>query len=1183
MLSWAYFVISSFGKVGIWFVQSIVELPIHLAVHPVNAFSEVALRNDRGSFLESYNAFLRRQRMSVVVMILLVSTIALQLIGFGYGLFRSTRPVSVLAYSTTVTINPSWDTEADDDVGYVDDGGGGCVLDSETFTCPSDTALTLGYGRTGNIPTDCSIGSGSVAYSRSAMKYSLAAIPSNATVTKVELLANVTRTISQTVTILEVSTDTPDALSCTVPTTLFETLASGTSYATQTWNTLGSKTVDLGATAVSDVQSRLSGSQLIALGLKATENSNSHGAINSVDNGSNQPQLRVTYTLPPQTPTGFTHSADTTTTISWAWTDNATAETRYDVHDAAHSPVAGCTALAANSQSCTETGLSVNTQYTRHPNVTDANGNTDGGSASAYTSIESPNAATFSGVGTTSITVASSQSLTNLSSGSSGIWFQESVTSSNSGWLTTNSWTKSSLTANTQYSFQAKARNGDSDETSLSSASTKYTLSLAPDISSTRSTSTWYTTSAFPFTNAAGWGGGGVQYYRYVWDQTSTHAFTGSESTWSNLNANCPGGTCTTANTTLTNTATADANTWYLHVQAFNGEDVANGSGTNYGPYYFDGTSPAAPATVNDGTGADALYSTSLTTLSANWTAVTDATSGLQKYQYAIGTTSGGVEVLGYTDNGTSTAVTNSSLTLANGTTYFVSVQAIDNAGNVGSPTTSNGLKVDTAAPGAPATVNDGLGSDATYSTSTTTLSANWTTVTDGESGLQKYQYAIGTTAGGTQVSGYTDNGTSTSVTRSGLTLSEGVTYYFSVRAVDNAGNTGGAASSNGITVNTSLPTITDNQSGDATPRRTAGTIYDVDFAKSASGPNLDYAQYAVYSGPSLTGTQLKTWTDIFTVDTASYTTDWSIDFSSLQEGVNYVSVRVVALDALSNELDDVFMVTKDTIGPVITAVGASASDTTATVSWTTNEPADGQVSYGLTGAYGTATAIESALATSHSIPLSGLTTGTTYHLSVSSVDAAGNSASSADSTFTTTSPAVPTVTVPTPSGSAIVAAPILNTPRVTDGRYPTLTLSGRGHGGQTIIFTIDRTVFKRIRLFGLASTSKGFSATLAVGHLTGTRHTVYVTAVDPGGATSAAITFPFRLGAPGAFRTLRLTTAITYVVQPGDSLWKITQQFHGAGLTYGDLIRANARRHPSLVTQPELIYVGWVLTIPPG
>lgn len=116
---------------------------------------------------------------------------------------------------------------------------------------------------------------------------------------------------------------------------------------------------------------------------------------------------------------------------------------------------------------------------------------------------------------------------------------------------------------------------------------------------------------------------------------------------------------------------------------------------------------------------------------------------------------------------------------------------------------------IDTTAPTI-GTVYDGtsIGSDATQNSngSLSSLSANWSGFSSTVSGLLKYQYSIGTTSGTTNTLTWTDNGSATSVTASGLTLQTGQVYFFNIRAVDNAVNTSAVASSDGQYV---TPTLT--------------------------------------------------------------------------------------------------------------------------------------------------------------------------------------------------------------------------------------------------------------------------------------------------------------------------------------------------------------------------------------
>jgi len=105
---------------------------------------------------------------------------------------------------------------------------------------------------------------------------------------------------------------------------------------------------------------------------------------------------------------------------------------------------------------------------------------------------------------------------------------------------------------------------------------------------------------------------------------------------------------------------------------------------------------------------------------------------------------------------------------------------------------------VDATPPSVVSFVNDGLGEDIDVGTDSDRLSANWATASDPDSGVARYWYCIGTTAGGSDMADWTDNGTNTSVTRTGLSLILGRSYYFSVKAENGAGLFGDVVSSDG-------------------------------------------------------------------------------------------------------------------------------------------------------------------------------------------------------------------------------------------------------------------------------------------------------------------------------------------------------------------------------------------------
>ncbi|MFC2050512.1 fibronectin type III domain-containing protein [Chloroflexota bacterium] len=91
-----------------------------------------------------------------------------------------------------------------------------------------------------------------------------------------------------------------------------------------------------------------------------------------------------------------------------------------------------------------------------------------------------------------------------------------------------------------------------------------------------------------------------------------------------------------------------------------------------------------------------------------------------------------------------------------------------------------------------------------------------------------------------------------------------------------------------------------------------------------------------------------------------------------------------------------------DTAPPVIGNVSTSSeTDTSAVITWTTDEPSSSQVDYGTTIEYGL-TATSDELTIAHSVTLSGLEPNAAYYYRVNSKDEAGNEASSTNNTLFT-------------------------------------------------------------------------------------------------------------------------------------------------------------------------------------
>ena len=174
------------------------------------------------------------------------------------------------------------------------------------------------------------------------------------------------------------------------------------------------------------------------------------------------------------------------------------------------------------------------------------------------------------------------------------------------------------------------------------------------------------------------------------------------------------------------------------------------------------------------------------------------------------------------------------------------------------------------------------------------------------------------------------------------------------------------------------------------------------------------------------------TWTDI----DETLVTNHSVTLSDLEPNTKY-HLTLISKDKDENEaISERDLTTSgqaDTTPPVISAVSVpTTTESSATITWTTDEPATSQVEYGKTAGYGSTTTLTNSLVTSHSVTISGLDSNTKYHFKVKSEDASGNEVTSTtDKTFTTPSPI--------PVGTEI------------GDRAPDFTLSKLGGGSVTL------------------------------------------------------------------------------------------------------------------------------------
>jgi len=136
---------------------------------------------------------------------------------------------------------------------------------------------------------------------------------------------------------------------------------------------------------------------------------------------------------------------------------------------------------------------------------------------------------------------------------------------------------------------------------------------------------------------------------------------------------------------------------------------------------------------------------------------------------------------------------------------------------------------------------------------------------------------------------------------------------------------------------------------------------------------------------------------------------DHSITISGLKPDTIY-DITVAGKDASGNEAVSRGQLTTppvpDVEPPLIAGVYiAKTTETSAAVTWVTDEPSTSQVEYGTTEAYGQTTPLSEELTASHVVVLQDLKPDTLYYFTVKSKDARGNeSASESDRPFETTS-----------------------------------------------------------------------------------------------------------------------------------------------------------------------------------
>jgi len=145
------------------------------------------------------------------------------------------------------------------------------------------------------------------------------------------------------------------------------------------------------------------------------------------------------------------------------------------------------------------------------------------------------------------------------------------------------------------------------------------------------------------------------------------------------------------ANTNMIRVQNQNPSTYAAKIKSICTDNAGNLSAIAYHDLNIDWTTPTGIAYVNDGSGVDIDTIATSTDLYANWASSGDTNSDIAAYWYAVGTTAGDSNFVAWTNNALSTNIHLSGLSMNPGTTYYVSVRAVDGAGLLNSAISSDG------------------------------------------------------------------------------------------------------------------------------------------------------------------------------------------------------------------------------------------------------------------------------------------------------------------------------------------------------------------------------------------------------------------------------------------------------------------------------------------------------------
>jgi hypothetical protein len=137
-----------------------------------------------------------------------------------------------------------------------------------------------------------------------------------------------------------------------------------------------------------------------------------------------------------------------------------------------------------------------------------------------------------------------------------------------------------------------------------------------------------------------------------------------------------------------------DPFTYASKIKSIVSDSAQNLSVISYHDLNIDWTAPPAIGFLNDGIPGDIDTSFVTNSFSALWQSTDDPHSAVAFYEYAIGTTPGDTDVIGWTINNLDTTMFQTGLSLSPGQIYYVSARAINNAELVSPIVSSDGVLI---------------------------------------------------------------------------------------------------------------------------------------------------------------------------------------------------------------------------------------------------------------------------------------------------------------------------------------------------------------------------------------------------------------------------------------------------------------------------------------------------------